>query len=113
MGVEGTGTEIDRIIPPSHPYGYLRGPYLGSVNKDTDKVELWPVYRLYSDMYRTFLFGLYKPLPYDDDPQYQAFREVDERGYNLIPVPSRLSAGFKGNGNGPLRIGVKGDQIDY
>ncbi|KAK1921498.1 amidase signature domain-containing protein [Papiliotrema laurentii] len=65
------------------------------------------VYRLYSDTYRTFLFGLYKPLPHGDDPQYQAFREVDERGYSLIPIASRLSTLHMNNGNGPFRIGVK------
>ena len=109
IGLLGIGSEIDRLMPPSHSYGYLCGPYLGSLSKDASQVELWPVYRLYSDTYRTFLFGLYKPLPHGDDPQYQAFREVDERGYSLIPIPSRLSTLHMNNGNGPFRIGVKGD----
>jgi hypothetical protein len=83
----------------------LFGPYIAV--KENDRVDLLPVYRLYSDIYRTFITGVY---PVNDGTgRYNVFPVIDARGYRLIPVPSRLYFDEStDNGVQGKRIGVKG-----
>lgn len=109
MRYVGIGLRYHALSPDTLAVGHVQGPFLAS-RVDDRQVNLWPVYRLYSDTYRTFLFGVYKPLPKwpIGDIGYKAFRKVDERGYNYIPVPSRLY-GEKEKALHGKRIGVKGE----
>lgn len=64
----------------------LPGPYLLTTTKDA--LTLSQVYRLYTDTYRTFVFGSYESQPGIHTPlqlTYPNFR------YPAIPVPSRLN----------------------
>lgn len=87
----------------------LQGPVL--ITLQGPQLQLWPVYRLYSDKYRTFLFGMYPPSPFDRSPgsAYRAVRAVDDGGYNLIPVPSRLYTVEGDPAVTGKRIAVKGE----
>lgn len=90
----------------------LNGPYLAVRDTYLEFMDLYPVYRLYTDIYRTFMYGIYKPLialPPQLPGGYKALRRVDEWGYNLIPVPSRLYGDQSRPLNGQ-RVGVKGEQ---
>lgn len=109
MHYVGIDLQYHALSPNTLGVGHVQGPYLAS-RLDDRQINLWPVYRLYSDTYRTFLFGVYKPLPIwpIGDIGYKAFRKVDERGYNYIPVPSRLY-GEKEKALHGKRIGVKGE----
>ncbi len=107
----GLGVEINILSPPALISGDLNGPYLVSVNTIENQIELFPVYRLYPDTFRTFLYGVYNPKGRSDRSgnSYLPLRLVDKDGYNLIPVPSRLYATGKPNGIHGERIGVKGE----
>lgn len=77
------------------------GPYLASANSG----RIHPVYRLYPDIYRTFLFGIY-PI---SSTHYAPFRHIDTEGHLQIPVPSRLyHLSVQGEGVRGQRIAVKG-----
>lgn len=112
LSLRGLDVGVNRLFPPVSIPISMNGPFLGSSTQDRDKVDLWPVYRLYSDTFRSFLFGLYKlPLSHvsaENGATYEAFRHLDEHGYILIPVPSRLSSSGPHNGVRGQRIGVKG-----
>ena len=83
----------------------LRGPYLTKGRPGTDEVDLLPVFKLESDTYRTFMHGVY-PVP---GGSFRALHAVDDRGYNLIPLPSRLYSRCKeDDGVCGQRIAVKG-----
>lgn len=77
------------------------------------QVKLWPVYRLSSDTYRAFLNGMYPTAPFRSSRghTYRALRAVDDQGYHLIPVPSRLYK--QASGGDPAvegtRIAIKGE----
>ncbi|WVF71556.1 hypothetical protein IAT40_006364 [Kwoniella sp. CBS 6097] len=71
----------------------VAGPYIVNARSDQseeERYELFPVYRLYSDIYHTFLTGVY-PLN-DSSGIYMPLDKVNERGHKLIPVPSKLYA---------------------
>nr|XP_019046190.1 hypothetical protein I302_04930 [Kwoniella bestiolae CBS 10118]OCF25120.1 hypothetical protein I302_04930 [Kwoniella bestiolae CBS 10118] len=97
-----------KTIPPHSLKDGIAGPFIArssSGRDDNDHIELFPVYRLYTDYYRTFASGIY-PLN-DGKGAYKVLGKVDKEGNQMIPVPSRLYA--KGS-NKPLageRAGVK------
>lgn len=103
--------EVNRLVPPALTPD-ARGPYL--MSRNSDRMDLFPVYRLYSDKYRTFLYGVYRaswlPLAPPGGAKYKALWAVDQWGYNLIPVPSRLY-GLTTHPDGVWgeRIAVKGE----
>ena len=82
----------------------LRGPYLVQQHPSSGKIDFLPVYKLHSDSFRTFLFGIYPTF----HGAYNEFRAIDKHGYNLIPVPSKLYSRCEENGVCGKRIGVKG-----
>lgn len=87
----------------------LNGPYIASATDD-GRMDVFPVYRLYPDTYRTFVYGMYKPVDQwakTAGVRYKTFRKMDRLGNLLVPIPSRMY----GSGTGALagkRIGVKG-----
>lgn len=101
--------KINRLLPPAMTIIKYQGPYLMKISPIQDQLHLYPVYRLYPDIYRAFLYGMYRPnlLPLSppSGASYNALRAIDERGYNLIPVPSRLY------GKTPHSNGVRGERI--
>lgn len=106
------GLEVHRLYPPLLTVPSLNGPHLASFHQNEEVVDLYPVYRLYSDRNRAFLYGIYPSVgPQDSEETWKAFRHVDRLGYNLIPVPSRLYTFDKSNGVAGERIAVKGDVI--
>jgi len=112
--LRGIDIEVDRLFPPTAVPTNIRGPYLARQSMDKNaEVDLWPVYRLYSDTFRAFLYGLYEVPRARGVPgqsvTYQAFRHLDNQGYNMIPVPSRLYDLSVPNGVSGERIGVKGE----
>jgi hypothetical protein len=82
----------------------LAGPYFSRSIGET--LSLLPVYRLYPDDYRTFLFGIY-PLR-NGSERFATLRRYDMHGNLLIPVPSRLYARGGEPGVRGQRIAVKG-----
>ena len=111
----GLNLLVDTLSPTTSTPGDLQGPYLASKNPEKDQLDLWPVYRLESDVYRTFLFGLYRPLlpipSSESDATHLAFRRVDAQGYNYIPVPSRFYAQGSSKSLSGQRIGIKGESV--
>lgn len=103
----GVDLEIQSLPPSAVIPKTINGPYLA--RKNMNKMDLYPVYKLYSDIYRTFLFGMYKPpsLLAEEEP-YHTFRHVDSKGYPMIPVPSRLYGRSSDQLHGK-RIGIKGE----
>ena len=110
--------DITHVLPPKLISPILHGPFLASMGQGLmPTLSLYPVYRLYSDVFRTFVYGLY-PSPYRltnsqyliqrNSTPYRALRLLDNDGYNLIPVPSRLYTHGLDNGVNGKRIGVKG-----
>jgi len=81
------------------------GPYFS--RSLGNSLDLLPVYRLYPDDYRTFLFGIY-PLN-DQSGRYGTLRRYDIHGNLLIPVPSRLYIRAGELGIRGQRIAVKGE----
>ncbi|ORX38334.1 hypothetical protein BD324DRAFT_607863 [Kockovaella imperatae] len=83
----------------------LQGPYLVRGGYPGGSSKILPVYRLYSDNYRSFVYGSVPSL----EGSHRAVRLVDDKGYSLIPVPSRLYAKCEEEDNGVCgrRIGVK------
>ncbi|EIW70951.1 hypothetical protein TREMEDRAFT_61469 [Tremella mesenterica DSM 1558] len=67
------------------PMQFHSGPYLGQI--DSGSLDVFPVFRLYPDAYRTFVVGVY---PVTNSTSYKTLRRLDENGDLLIPVPSRL-----------------------
>lgn len=86
---------------------------MATVDASKRQMDLWPVYRLYPDIYRTFMFGMYRPfygpIPIDQEEIYKEFRGVDQNGDKYIPVPSRLYSRPYDNGIRGQRIAVKGE----
>ena len=88
----------------------LRGPYLTSRRSGSKEIEFLPVFKLESDTYQSFMHGVY-PVP---GGSYRALHSVDDRGYNLIPLPSRLYSHCKeDDGICGQRIAVKGTSACY
>lgn len=89
----------------------LKGPVLITISGT--QAKLWPVYRLYSDTYRAFLYGMYptSPFPWSKGSSYRALRAMDDHGYSLIPVPSRLYGGKGHTAASGKRIAVKGEPL--
>ncbi|WWC61747.1 uncharacterized protein I303_104332 [Kwoniella dejecticola CBS 10117] len=88
----------------------IEGPYLvkyhqNNQNQKQGQLELYPVFRLYPDIYKTFVNGIY---PINDGfATYKTLNKVDQYGNLLIPVPSRLR---REKGNQPSageRVAVK------
>ncbi|WWC70328.1 uncharacterized protein I206_104278 [Kwoniella pini CBS 10737] len=78
-----------------------QGPYLMRYQDGVDfggEIEFYPVFKLYSDYYKTFVNGIY-PIR-DGNETYKTLNKVDKYGNLLIPVPSRLCSE---NLDGPLR----------
>ena len=113
VALRGLSIKVDRLFLPPKFSKPLNGPYLTKVCHDQAEIDLWPVYRLYSDVFRTFLFGTYRVPKNEEDLErgftYKTFRHLDDRGYLLIPVPSRLYTLRLDNGVSGQRIGVKGE----
>lgn len=86
----------------------VEGPVL--ITTIGSQAQLWPVYRVYSDTFRAFLYGMYpdSPFPWSRGSSYRALRAMDDRGYSLIPVPSRLYGGRGATAVSGKRIAVKG-----
>ncbi|ORY35737.1 amidase signature domain-containing protein [Naematelia encephala] len=102
--------EIIRLAAPLPSGQHLRGPYLVRSSSSSSSyhptvLDLYDVYRLYSDNYRTFILGMY-PLN-DGSGRFASVRQYDSRGYLQIPVPSRLREYKDGSVMGGARIGVK------
>jgi hypothetical protein len=95
-------TVYHSLSPPSS--STPTGPYL-AVERETG-LDLYQAYRLYPDRYRCFVFGMY-PLE-DGNGAYKPFRRVNEEGYNLIPVPSRMYTEGARSGIVGQRIAIKG-----
>ncbi|OCF36763.1 hypothetical protein I316_01359 [Kwoniella heveanensis BCC8398] len=68
----------------------IAGPYLAHRRDGDKEIDLFPVSRLYSDTYHTFVMGVY-PLN-DGKGTYKPLDRVDDRGRRLIAVPSKLYA---------------------
>ena len=107
LSVTGGGGALATYTLASTPENVVPGPFLGSYSDGN--MAIYPVYALYHDIYRTFLYGAYPQTPGKVGGPYKALRRVDSHGYNLIPVPSRLSIVGDDNGVRAKRIGVKGD----
>ncbi|WVQ80624.1 hypothetical protein IAT38_002729 [Cryptococcus sp. DSM 104549] len=78
---------VSTIDGQCFPQG-IAGPYLA--RSEEGDFNLYPVSRLYPDVYRTFAAGIY-PLG-DEHGTYRTLDRVDEDGNRLIPVPSKLYA---------------------
>ena len=104
---EASGSSASEAVEEGVPAPSLRiqGPFLAKRNLD-GSIDLLPVFRLHSDIYRTFIVGIYPTF----GGSYNALRMVDAQGYNLIPVPSKLYSSCTGEDNGVCgaRIAVKG-----
>lgn len=107
IGLRDLDTKVCRLVPSGFTTN-ISGPVLAYQTQD--HIELYLVYRLYSDTYRTFLYGLYQPWTAGErtGKAHRPYRAADELGYNLIPVPSRLYFGLGQDGLGGQRVGVKG-----
>ncbi|KAF4124180.1 Amidase [Geosmithia morbida] len=94
-------TVIETIAPHTDP-NVPNGPYMASVS--STGVSISRVYRLYEDVYRTFLHGTYPSGP----DSYQSFSLMNpDTESPLIPVPSRV---YYLDDDRPLageRVGVK------
>ncbi|OCF36765.1 hypothetical protein I316_01361 [Kwoniella heveanensis BCC8398] len=70
------------------------GPYIAHTRSEEEEAEegfdLFPVFRLYSDVFHTFVMGVY-PLN-DGSGRYMPLDKSDPEGHKLIPVPSKLYA---------------------
>ncbi|OCF40301.1 hypothetical protein I317_05868 [Kwoniella heveanensis CBS 569] len=69
------------------------GPYIAHTRSEEEAEEgfdLFPVFRLYSDVFHTFVMGVY-PLN-DGSGRYMPLDKSDPEGHKLIPVPSKLYA---------------------
>lgn len=88
----------------------LHGPYLALASEED--IQLFPVYRLYPDTQRAFVYGMYKPVqqPSGDGTIYKQFCKVNSDGDLLIPVPSRLYSQTRSRAKplSGLRLAVKG-----
>ncbi|WVQ67782.1 uncharacterized protein L199_005987 [Kwoniella botswanensis] len=109
INLSSPGTGLPSLSIHTVPSGSLpdrtAGPYLARSQIFGNEIDLFPVYRLYADYYRTFVSGVY-PL-YDELGTYKALGKVDESGNQMIPVPSRL---YPIGSEKPLageRVGVK------
>ena len=83
----------------------LRGPYLA--RPYPGGVELRPVYRLYPDVYRTFIYGIYPAN--DGSGRYKRLNRVDDHGRVQIPIPSRLYATEGDKYLKGTRVAIKGE----
>ncbi|WRT66257.1 uncharacterized protein IL334_003210 [Kwoniella shivajii] len=79
------GIPIHTISAKSLKEG-IAGPCVVQYGEDRN-FDLYPVSRLYSDYYKTFVSGIY-PLN-DGQGTYKTLNKIDEHGNKLIPVPSR------------------------
>lgn len=77
-------TQISSVPPP--------GPYLISSSSSREKLKFRNVYRLFEDVYETFLFGAL-PNPNGGWTATNITLKQNERGISVqhIPIPSRLS----------------------
>ncbi|KAI5253398.1 hypothetical protein E4T42_02866 [Aureobasidium subglaciale] len=85
---------IGRNLPP--------GPYLATVDK-TD-LSIASVYRLYPDVYRTFMNGVYR---YNPGKHVELGMVEPETGFVLVPIPSRLYSLYDPRPLAGERVGVK------
>nr|ODN88363.1 hypothetical protein L203_02976 [Cryptococcus depauperatus CBS 7841] len=96
------GVEIQRIYTFYLPK-QLAGPFLARTTDSSFK--LYPVFRMYSDIYQTFVTGIY-PLG-DGKGTYRTLDRVDEQGRRLIPVPSRLYTSTTTGSLSGKRVAIK------
>nr|ODN95406.1 hypothetical protein L204_03945 [Cryptococcus depauperatus CBS 7855] len=94
--------EIQRIRTFCLPK-QLAGPFLARTAGSSFK--LYPVFRLYSDIYHTFVTGIY-PLG-DGRGTYRTLDRVDEQGRRLVPVPSRLYTSTTTGSLSGKRVAIK------
>ncbi|KAK5129565.1 hypothetical protein LTR08_003151 [Meristemomyces frigidus] len=80
--IYGSNTSVVKALNAST---IAPGPYLASF--DGSSVSLAPVYRLYEDSYRDFLYGSYET---DEGSHASLDVSYPSFGYPAIPVPSRL-----------------------
>jgi hypothetical protein len=107
------GIHIDTVRPHDASVD-LSGPYIARGTEDGG-LDVYPVYRLYPDTYRTFVYGMYKPVDQwakTEGVRYRTFRKMDRMGNLLIPVPSRMYGVAADGALAGRRIGVKGKSID-
>ncbi|KAH8921445.1 hypothetical protein BT69DRAFT_1335555 [Atractiella rhizophila] len=86
----------------AHLPAQLSGPFLAGTKGG--EIFLHPVYRLYEDKYRTFVYGSYQ-LPFSSI--HRPFLHNTIYQTNLIPVPSRLYSVHSEKPLAGVRIGVK------
>ena len=99
-------TQVQSVNLPINTH--VRGPFLATRDHSGKSVLLLPVYRLYPDLFRTFVSGVYPT----NDRSYRQLRAINKQGYNLIPVPSRLYSRCDDKGAFGQRLGVKGEQYN-
>ncbi|KAK4684835.1 hypothetical protein P7C73_g5327, partial [Tremellales sp. Uapishka_1] len=78
------------------------GPYLF---KRGQSFELFPVYRLYPDTYRTFMNGIYESP--QSSGRYVSLDRTNDKGQLVIPVPSKLHSKKSGLEFGGVRVAIK------
>jgi Asp-tRNA(Asn)/Glu-tRNA(Gln) amidotransferase A subunit family amidase len=69
--------------------GPLSGPFFATASAKASRLDLHSVYRLYKDVYETFLFGA---IPNPKGGWFPTNITLDDSGHQYIPVPSHLSA---------------------
>ncbi|OCF74761.1 hypothetical protein I204_05143 [Kwoniella mangroviensis CBS 8886] len=109
INLPSPGTVLPSLSVHTVPSGCLSdktaGPYLARSQLFGNEIDLFPVYRLYADYYRTFVSGVY-PLN-DGLGTYRVLGKVDEFGNQMIPVPSRLYTIDSEKSLAGERVGVK------